>query len=159
MTTLFRLADFQANIVSGVRTTSGNFALAAGVIDTNGGPPNNVDLVVMDDFIYGDPTATTAATFVSFTARKTERGSKLRWRTAQEVGSVGFNLIAARPNTVSASTGRSCVRTGRSRRPALRLSRHARRVAAASATGCRRSERTARTSGAGLWSSRPRSVT
>lgn len=40
----------QGNVVSRVRITSGNAALGAGVID--GGP---TDLVVMDDFIYGEP--------------------------------------------------------------------------------------------------------
>lgn len=84
--------DFQANVVSRVRITNGNFALGADVVDTNGSPPLFVDVVVMDDFIYGNPTATTAATFVSFSGRQTQRGVVLRWRTAQEVGSVGFNV-------------------------------------------------------------------
>ena len=81
--------DFQANIVSRVRITSGTTALAPGVGDQNGNPN---DLVVMDDFIYPNPTATTAATFVSFTGRQTQRGVVLRWRTAQEVGSIGYNV-------------------------------------------------------------------
>ncbi|AHG87650.1 PEP motif putative anchor domain protein [Gemmatirosa kalamazoonensis] len=39
-------------IVSRVRITNGNAALGAGVLDQNGNP---VDLVVMDDFLYGEP--------------------------------------------------------------------------------------------------------
>src|SRR5215203_454129 len=88
----FLSVDFQFNVVSRVRISSGNFALGAGVIDTNGLPAGNPDLVVMDDFIYPNPTATTAATFVSFSGRQTQRGVVLRWRTAQEVGSLGFNV-------------------------------------------------------------------
>jgi hypothetical protein len=42
--------SFADAIVSRVRITSGNAALGAGVRDGNG-----VDLVVMDDFIYGEP--------------------------------------------------------------------------------------------------------
>jgi hypothetical protein len=81
--------DFEFNIVSRVRITSGTAALAPGAVDQNGDPN---DLVVMDDFIYGNPTATTASTFVSFTGRRAEPGVVLRWRTAQEVGSLGFNV-------------------------------------------------------------------
>ena len=44
--------DFGAPIVTRVRITSGNFALAAGRLDQNGNP---VDLVVMDDFLFGEP--------------------------------------------------------------------------------------------------------
>jgi hypothetical protein len=44
--------SFADAIVSRVRITSGNSALGAGVLDGNG-----VDLVVMDDFIYGEPQA------------------------------------------------------------------------------------------------------
>ena len=40
--------------IARVRITSGNAVLGAGVLDTNGNP---VDLVVMDDFIYGEPQA------------------------------------------------------------------------------------------------------
>jgi hypothetical protein len=41
-------------VISRVRIVSGNTALGAGVTDVNGNPR---DLVVMDDFIYGEPTA------------------------------------------------------------------------------------------------------
>ena len=40
--------------IARVRITSGNAALGAGVTDANGNP---TDLVVMDDFIYGEPQA------------------------------------------------------------------------------------------------------
>lgn len=43
--------SFATPIVSRVRITSGNAALGAGVLDQNGGPN---DLVVMDDFVYGE---------------------------------------------------------------------------------------------------------
>jgi len=43
--------DFGSAVVSRVRITSGNAALGTGILD--GGS----DLVVMDDFIYGEPTA------------------------------------------------------------------------------------------------------
>ena len=46
--------SFAAAIVGRVRIISGNAALGAGVIDQNGAP---TDLVVMDDFIYGEPAA------------------------------------------------------------------------------------------------------
>ena len=78
--------DFQANIVSRVRITNGNVALGP-----NDAPPTT-DVVAMDDFIYGEPNGPTAATFVSFSGRHTPRGVVLRWRTAQEVGSLGFNV-------------------------------------------------------------------
>jgi hypothetical protein len=77
-------ADFQSNIVSRVRITNGNKVLAAGT--------TSEDLVVMDDFIYGEPVAPSAATFVSFSGRHTKRGVILHWRTAQEVGSLGYNV-------------------------------------------------------------------
>ena len=44
---------FSNPIVSSVRITSGNAALGAGVTDQNGA---SRDLVVMDDFIFGEPT-------------------------------------------------------------------------------------------------------
>jgi hypothetical protein len=44
--------SFADAIVSRVRITSGNAALGPGVLDGN-----NMDLVVMDDFIYGEPLA------------------------------------------------------------------------------------------------------
>jgi hypothetical protein len=44
--------DFDDPIISRIRITSGNSILAAGVIDSAGR-----DLVVMDDFIYGEPIA------------------------------------------------------------------------------------------------------
>jgi hypothetical protein len=44
--------DFGSAVVSRVRITSGNAALGAGLTDGGGR-----DLVVMDDFIYGEPTA------------------------------------------------------------------------------------------------------
>lgn len=43
--------SFADAVVSRVRITSGNAALGAGVVDGSGGR----DLVVMDDFIYGEP--------------------------------------------------------------------------------------------------------
>ena len=78
--------DFQSNIVSAVRISSGNAALGP-----NDAPPTT-DVVVMDDFIYGEPNGPTSATFSSFSGRHTLRGVVLRWRTAQEVGSLGFNV-------------------------------------------------------------------
>lgn len=47
--------SFASPVVSRVRITTGNAALGAGVNDLNG---NGTDLVVMDDFIYGEVTAT-----------------------------------------------------------------------------------------------------
>jgi hypothetical protein len=44
--------DFQAPIVSRVRITSGNAALSPTAFDSGG-----IDLVAMDDFIYGEPLA------------------------------------------------------------------------------------------------------
>jgi hypothetical protein len=81
--------DFLSNVVSRVRITNGTVALGAGVTDQNGATR---DLVVMDDFIYGEPNAVSAATFVSFSGRHTRHGVVLHWRTAQEVGSLGFNV-------------------------------------------------------------------
>lgn len=46
--------SFGDAIVSRVRITNGNAALGAGVLDQNGNP---TDLVVMDDFLYGEPVA------------------------------------------------------------------------------------------------------
>ena len=46
---------FAESIVSRVRITSGNVALAPGVLDQNGNPN---DAVAMDDFIYGEPMTT-----------------------------------------------------------------------------------------------------
>lgn len=46
-------ATFATPTISRVRITTGNAALGAGVLDANGNP---TDLVVMDDFIYGEPT-------------------------------------------------------------------------------------------------------
>ena len=46
---------FSSPLVSRVRITSGNTALAAGATDQNGGPR---DVVAMDDFIYGETTTT-----------------------------------------------------------------------------------------------------
>jgi len=80
---------FPANIVSRVQISNGNFALGAGVTDQNG---FTRDLVVMDDFIYGEPSGPTAATFASFVGHRTRRAVVLHWRTAQEVGVVGFNV-------------------------------------------------------------------
>jgi hypothetical protein len=47
---------FDSAIVSRVRITTGNAALAAGVNDGGG-----TDLVVMDDFLYAEPAAVPAA--------------------------------------------------------------------------------------------------
>ena len=80
--------DFQANVVSHVRILTGNSALLPGVLDQ----PPGTDLVALDDFIYGEPGGPTAATLVSFSGRHSRRGVVLRWRTAQEVGSLGFNV-------------------------------------------------------------------
>jgi hypothetical protein len=49
--------SFADAIVSRVRITSGNAGLASGVRDGNG-----VDLVVMDDFIYGEPSLAVTVT-------------------------------------------------------------------------------------------------
>lgn len=52
----FAGVDFGVAAISKVRITSGNAALGAGVIDDD----NLTDLVVMDDFIYGEALATSA---------------------------------------------------------------------------------------------------
>ena len=44
--------SFADPVVGRVRITSGNAALGAGLLDQNGATR---DLVVMDDFIYGEP--------------------------------------------------------------------------------------------------------
>ena len=49
--------SFNTPSITRVRITSGNAALGAGVTDQDG---NLRDLVVMDDFIYGEPNALTA---------------------------------------------------------------------------------------------------
>ena len=49
--------SFSTAIVARVRITNGNAALGAGVTDQNGIPR---DLVVMDDFLYGEPTGISA---------------------------------------------------------------------------------------------------
>jgi hypothetical protein len=46
--------SFADPLVRRVRITSGNAAVGAGVVDANGNP---TDLVVMDDFIYAEPSA------------------------------------------------------------------------------------------------------
>lgn len=46
--------SYAAPIISRVRITNGNAPLGAGVLDQNG---NANDLVVMDDFLYGEPLA------------------------------------------------------------------------------------------------------
>ena len=46
----------------------------------------------MDDFIYGEPSVPSAVTFASFAGQRTRQGVVLRWRTAQEVGALGFNV-------------------------------------------------------------------
>ena len=79
--------SFPTNVVARVRITNGNVALI--LSDQNG---NTRDVVVMDDFIYGEPGLPSAVTFASFSGHRTGRGVVLRWRTAQEVGSLGFNV-------------------------------------------------------------------
>jgi hypothetical protein len=81
--------SFPTRVVARVRITSGNIALGPSILDQNG---DLNDLVVMDDFIYGEPSVTSAVTFASFSGHRTRRGVVLRWRTAQEVGSLGFNV-------------------------------------------------------------------
>jgi hypothetical protein len=44
-------AIFESAVVSRVRIVNGNSALGAGILETN-----TRDLVVMDDFIYGEPS-------------------------------------------------------------------------------------------------------
>lgn len=52
------------------------------------------DLVVMDDFIYGEPVAApTAATLLSASARRTADGVLLRWRMATVLRVAGFNVF------------------------------------------------------------------
>lgn len=46
--------SFADPIISRVRITSGNAALGAGITDQNG---DLRDLVVMDDFLYGEPSS------------------------------------------------------------------------------------------------------
>jgi hypothetical protein len=46
--------SFADAVVARVRIVAGNVALGAGVLDANGNP---TDLVVMDDFLYGEPVA------------------------------------------------------------------------------------------------------
>ena len=53
-TVSFLGARFSEAGISRVRITNGNAALGAGVRDSNGNP---TDLVVMDDFVYAEPTA------------------------------------------------------------------------------------------------------
>jgi hypothetical protein len=44
--------SFPTAVISRVRVIAGNTALGAGVLDQNGDPQ---DLVVADDFLYGEP--------------------------------------------------------------------------------------------------------
>jgi hypothetical protein len=53
--------SFPTAVISRARITNGNTALAAGVTDQQG---DSRDLVVMDDFIYGEPTPEPAAVIV-----------------------------------------------------------------------------------------------
>jgi hypothetical protein len=81
--------SFPTNVVARVRITSGNIAPGPGVTDQNG---DTRDVVVMDDFIYGEPSVPSAVTFASFSGQRTRQGVVLRWCTAQEVGALGLNV-------------------------------------------------------------------
>jgi hypothetical protein len=75
--------------VGRVRITAGNTPLGTGVVD-NG---SSVDVVALDDFIYGEPqTIPTAITVRSASAVRTRHGVAIRWRTAWEASTVGFRV-------------------------------------------------------------------
>jgi len=69
--------SFATAVVARVRITNGNFALGAGILDNN----STRDLVVTDDFIYGEPTALAAVP---------EQGPGMAWWLA-----IGGVLLAA----------------------------------------------------------------
>ncbi|MBA3364498.1 MAG: hypothetical protein H0U03_01750 [Actinobacteria bacterium] len=52
------------------------------------------DLVVMDDFIYGEPViVSTAASLRALSVVRTGRGVLVRWRTASESDTLGYNVF------------------------------------------------------------------
>jgi hypothetical protein len=72
--------------IARVRITSGNQVLASGNVSN--------DLVVLDDFIYGEPVGTpTVATLLGASARRSAGGVLVSWRTAGSVGLAGFNVF------------------------------------------------------------------
>jgi len=81
--------SFATSVVGRVRITSGNAALAAGVLE--GGA---TDLVVMDDFIYGEPVVvSTAVSLRALSVARVGRDLQVRWRTASEGGILGYNVF------------------------------------------------------------------
>jgi hypothetical protein len=72
--------------IARVRVTSGNQVLAPGNISS--------DLVVLDDFIYGEPVGTpTVATLLRASARRSALGVRVRWQMANGIGLAGFNVF------------------------------------------------------------------
>jgi len=79
--------------VGRVRITSGTTPLGTGVLDN----PPGTDLVVMDDFIYGEPQSiATAVALRSVGAVRTGRGVTIRWRTGSETSTLGFQIYRER---------------------------------------------------------------
>ena len=90
--------SFATPVVSRVRITSGNAALAAGVVDQNGA---SIDLVTLDDFLYSNPIAAIAAVpepatwammllgfgLIGGAMRKT-RQRQAGFRSAQDTGTI-----------------------------------------------------------------------
>jgi hypothetical protein len=77
----------QGSVVSRVRVTNGNAPLGG-----NNSPPGT-DLVVNDDFAYGEPLAApTAVTVQSFTAHRRRGAVVLRWHAAAGAELAGFDL-------------------------------------------------------------------
>jgi hypothetical protein len=79
---------FSDKIVARVDITAGNFAPDAGIVD-GGGPPDVIpyDLVVMDDFLYGEPVAAPA--------RLLNLATRARVLTGDQSSIAGFIIVGS----------------------------------------------------------------
>ena len=84
---------FPDKIVARVEITTGNFFLDAGIVD-GGGAPGAVpfDLVVMDDFLYGEPVAAPA--------RLLNLSTRARVLTGDQNSIAGFIIVGAQATSI-----------------------------------------------------------